>query len=323
MGDSRTSVFVSNLGPNTSDAEFVSYFRRNCAGVAYGPDAGQISRDGVGRSKGFGFINFIDSLSANVVVSKKNHVINGRRVYCKLARSYSNGPLHRRKLHVGNLNIGTTEDHLKDYFSKFGQVINVYIQLDEIDRSCSYAFVEFASLSVLDKIQAERPHHVNNKDVLTSRTYPKDVPKHLKRNSTILFVSNDNNHVTKEDIESYFSSYKILSVLESAEYVEIHFADYDDVDKICLRGETHYVKNSPVIVTKSLEDLEGKLRGDSDAEKNAKPSAPSLASLSPSRGTSFEMSAMNPQHKLYDRRSPSPYRKRYKSSEKNDCCVIL
>ena len=50
------------------------------------------------------------------------------------------------KLYVGNMSFNTTEDALRDAFSQFGTVTDVYIANDrETGRPRGFAFVTFAS----------------------------------------------------------------------------------------------------------------------------------------------------------------------------------
>ena len=45
------------------------------------------------RSKGYGFISFIDRSIVNRVINEKNHVIGGKRVVCKIASPKNKSPI--------------------------------------------------------------------------------------------------------------------------------------------------------------------------------------------------------------------------------------
>ena len=51
-----------------------------------------------------------------------------------------------KKIYVGNISFGTSEDQLKDVFSTFGEVVSVNIITDrETGRSKGFGFVELSS----------------------------------------------------------------------------------------------------------------------------------------------------------------------------------
>ncbi|XP_065217026.1 ribonucleoprotein RB97D-like [Planococcus citri] len=269
------ALFITNLDPTTSDVDLISYFQKKYTGVT----SGKIVRDLNGRSKGHAFINFTDFASANRVIQDKNHLINGQIATCRYASPkkkkqnipknfQKKEPKYLRELYIGNVNTSTTNQQLKEYFEKYGSVINAYIICDENKRSKGYGFVEFQSSASVEEVQEKRPHQINGQEVQTVRTYPKEVPTHLKKPTTVLYVLNYNENVDEENIEEYFSQFGDITMVsrkvkrpEDIEFMELQFDDYDAVDNICL-ADNHTINNCAIMVTKYMRN---------DVEKWVKP----------------------------------------------------
>ncbi|XP_065217027.1 ribonucleoprotein RB97D-like [Planococcus citri] len=271
----KNSAFITNLDPTTSDVDLISYFQKKYTGVT----SGKIVRDLNGRSKGYAFINFTDPASANRVIQDRNHLINGKIATCKhvspkkkkqnIPKNFQKKePQHLRVLYVGNVNTSTTNQQLKEYFEKYGSVVTAFIVYDENKKSKGYGFVEFQSSASVEEVQEKRPHKINDQEVQTVRTYPKEFPNHLKKPTTVLYVSNYNDCVDEENIEEYFSQFGDITMVsrkvkrpEDIKFMELQFDDYDAVDNICL-ADNHTINNCTITVAKYLGD---------DLEKCTKP----------------------------------------------------
>lgn len=83
----------------------------------------EIKKDYSGNSRGFGFISFVSDESAKRVMNETYHNIAGRK--CEVRIPKRTEP--ERKLFVGRLPRGTNEEDLKEYFSTFGPLADVYI----------------------------------------------------------------------------------------------------------------------------------------------------------------------------------------------------
>ena len=63
-------------------------------------------------------------------------------------------PHHLRKIFIGSLSPHTTEQTLHNYFSKFGEIVEVAIKYDKLTRrSKQYAFIEFTSPDMAERVQ--------------------------------------------------------------------------------------------------------------------------------------------------------------------------
>lgn len=86
-GETANEVFVGGIGVIAHD-RITAYFR----------EFGDLRYVDVKKDKGFGFVKFDDKVTLEKVLSKKEHVIEGKRVEVKPAENRSPKP---RKTPVG------------------------------------------------------------------------------------------------------------------------------------------------------------------------------------------------------------------------------
>lgn len=69
------------------------------------------------------------------------------------------------KLFIGGISSYTTEERLKDYFSNFGDVLEVEIKKDRITgRLRGFGFIVFADPAVADRVLLEK-HNIDGRMV--------------------------------------------------------------------------------------------------------------------------------------------------------------
>jgi len=125
-----------------------------------------IKRDGKGRSRGFGFIRYA-TYACQVKILQQTHTIAGRK--CEVKIPYSQGePPNSSKVFVGQINDKTTKAELQNYFSKFGEVIDVYIS----SPFRSFAFITFLDAKVAQSLIGQ-DHFVNGTPVFIRPANPK------------------------------------------------------------------------------------------------------------------------------------------------------
>ncbi|XP_044301312.1 TAR DNA-binding protein 43 isoform X3 [Varanus komodoensis] len=113
----------------------------------------QVKKDiKTGHSKGFGFVRFTD-YETQVKVMSQRHMIDGRWCDCKLPNSKQSPdePLRSRKVFVGRCTEDMTADELRQFFSQYGEVVDVFIPKP----FRAFAFVTFADDQVAQSLCGE------------------------------------------------------------------------------------------------------------------------------------------------------------------------
>ncbi|CAF0983752.1 unnamed protein product [Brachionus calyciflorus] len=126
----------------------------------------EIKRDSSNNSKGFGFVRFKDYNNQCSVLGKK-HCIDGR--WCDVKIPNSQEPEISRKIFVGRLSESLSTADLQEYFSQYGQVIDVYIPKP----FRAFGFVTFVEAVVAQSLCGES-HIIKGVSVHVSRADPKD-----------------------------------------------------------------------------------------------------------------------------------------------------
>lgn len=174
-------------------------------------------------------------------------------------------PEQYRKLFVGNINYTTSEDRLKDYFGKFGDVINAFIMTDHKTKEPrGFGYITFTKSSCVDGVQRTRPHSLDDRVLTTGRANPKDKKDKPESSmkATKLFVGcRSFANVTEEELTSLFSQFGKVKGCnipkaggKNRNYGFIEFVDSDSVDKACLFESEIELKGKPVNLNKKPDE---------------------------------------------------------------------
>ncbi|KAF7833201.1 heterogeneous nuclear ribonucleoprotein 1-like [Senna tora] len=147
----RRKIFIGGLARDTTLDTFVKYFEK------YGEitDSVIMKDRHTGRPRGFGFITYADPSVVDQVI-QEDHVINGKQVEIK--RTIPKGAAQEndfktKKIFVGGIPSMVTEEELKNFFSKYGKVVEHEIIRDHTTkRSRGFGFVVFDNEKVVDNI---------------------------------------------------------------------------------------------------------------------------------------------------------------------------
>ena len=168
-----------------------------------------------------------------------------------------------RKLFIGGLTPSTTEEVLKDYYSAWGEIVDVVVMRDpRSGRSRGFGFVTYRDPEMVDVAQANRPHEVDGKLVEAKRAMPREDSTSAEAHMTVtkLYVGGLKKEITTEDLHEYFSKYGRIVECEvvkskdtnvSRGFGFVTFDDYDPVDKAILY-KPHVIKSSRSDVRKAL-----------------------------------------------------------------------
>lgn len=210
-GVQPSKLFIGGLSFDTTDDKLRAFFKK------YGAvsDAVVMRDPSTRRSRGFGFVTFADSSSADAAMSAAEHIIDGRRVEAKRAvprednsrdapvQTVVSAPARKskpsssstssgnhvarsgvpcKKIFVGGLHYETCDETLKKYFRTFGVVETVQVMYNrETNKSRGFGFVTFETEAAVDKVLQNRMHNIDNKSVEVKRAVPKaDAPPATK-----------------------------------------------------------------------------------------------------------------------------------------------
>ncbi|XP_061579467.1 heterogeneous nuclear ribonucleoprotein A3 isoform X2 [Cololabis saira] len=119
------------------------------------------------RSRGFGFVTYTNVNEVDDAMKARPHKVDGRVVEPKRAvsREDSNKPgahLTVKKIFVGGIKEDTEEDHIRDYFEKYGKIECIDIMEERsTGKKRGFCFVSFDDHDTVDKIVAQKYHIIN------------------------------------------------------------------------------------------------------------------------------------------------------------------
>ncbi|CAH2053843.1 unnamed protein product [Thlaspi arvense] len=152
-GASPGKIFIGGLHKETTNAVFNNHFGK------YGEITDSvIMRDRhSGQPRGFGFITYADPSVVDKVM-EDTHIINGKQVEIKRtipkgAGGNQSKDFKTKKIFIGGIPSTVTEDELKEFFAKYGNVVEHQIIRDhETNRSRGFGFVIYDSEEVVDEL---------------------------------------------------------------------------------------------------------------------------------------------------------------------------
>ena len=112
------------------------------------------------------------------------------------------------KMFVGGLSWSTTEDRMKEYFSKFGEVLECCIMQDSTSKkSRGFGFIKFAEAEAVDRVvDSNHPHLIDGKKVDPKRAVPKHQSKVVSKTKKV-FLGGLPPDTHEDDIRAYFGQY--------------------------------------------------------------------------------------------------------------------
>lgn len=187
-----SDLIVLGLAWKTTDKELREYFEREFGQLLMA----QVKKDPKsGNSKGFGFIRFSDYENQAKVVSKR-HLIDGRWCDVRVPMSKDSHPNEyrdrnqefNRKIFIGRITSSITVDELRDYFSKYGDINDIFIPKP----FRGFAFVTFQELTGSHTLFGD-DHIIKGISVHVSNAVPK-VEMNSQQQQAVPYNNNSNNN---------------------------------------------------------------------------------------------------------------------------------
>ncbi|XP_066966467.1 RNA-binding protein squid-like isoform X4 [Macrobrachium rosenbergii] len=162
--DDDRKLFVGGLSWETNEAKLREHFSR------YGEiDSINVKTDpNTGRSRGFAFIVFSTPEAIDKVINAGDHVINGKKVDPKKAKA------RHGKIFVGGLKPELSDDDIKNYFGKYGTIIEVEMPFDkQKNQRKGFCFITFEQEAVVTELLKTPKQSINGVEVDVKKATPK------------------------------------------------------------------------------------------------------------------------------------------------------
>jgi len=131
-------------------------------------------------------------------------------------------PEDERKLFVGGLTWDTTSDDLREYFSKFGQILDCSIKHDPTTgRSRGFAFLVFDRKEIVEKILSHNEHFVKGRKV-----DPKPAHRRLTQNNLQHPLSSSHPHVNNNNHPSTNNNRKVFIGGVDPNFPDVQLREY-------------------------------------------------------------------------------------------------
>lgn len=179
MDVDEKKIFVGGLSWETTDEKLKEYFSK------YGEvtDSIIMKDSASGRPRGFGFVTFRETQSVMTALQEPKHHLDGKTIDPKRAfnpsaqkkgvpPNPSTQPV--KKVFVGGIPAGTTEEDLREHFSGHGTVREVELKYDkQTMRMRGFGFVTFESEEDVTKLCDLQFSTINQKTIEVKKAEPR------------------------------------------------------------------------------------------------------------------------------------------------------
>ncbi|KAF5747013.1 polyadenylate-binding protein 2-like [Tripterygium wilfordii] len=229
----------------------------------------KIATDSSGQSKGYGFVQFENEVSAQTAIDKLNGMLlNDKQVYVgqflrKQERESSLSKLKFNNVYVKNLCESTADEDLKKFFGEYGPITSAVVMKDRDGKSKCFGFVNFENADDAAKsVEALNGKKFDDKEWYVGKAQKKNeremelkgkfeqsvkvtVDKYQGMN---LYIKNLDDSINDEKLKELFSEFGTITSCKV-------MCDASGISK----GSGFVAFSSPEEASRALADMNGKM----------------------------------------------------------------
>ncbi|ESN91011.1 hypothetical protein HELRODRAFT_90523, partial [Helobdella robusta] len=146
-----------------------------------------------------------------------------------------------KKLFIGGLHLQTTDQSLKAFYEKWGEVVDCIVMKDPVTRrSRGFGFITYSEAHMVDDCLSERPHIIDDKQVDPKRAMPREESNKPELHQSIkkVFIGGIKEPLDENDIREHFSKFGNIESIDMVTDKDTGkkrgfcFMTYDDTDSV-------------------------------------------------------------------------------------------